>query len=262
MNYRISNRLVERILAGRRIDDVRIIDTHVHSGHWGLMHICSGSCEDMLKAMDKVGIDVAVINGILNPDYKEEYGVIAEHIKRYPDRFVGIAGVNPFYQDEITDELTRCFDDFGFKGIKLHELVTQQPFSYGYEPRMLEPVLQFAQTRRCPILFHGLITESMIRTYPEVSFICAHGPANLEFSREMAKYDNYYVDTAYTTILPGVVEILIDILGSTRILFGSDMPTASSYIRLAQVISADIDDSQVERILGLNAAKLYSLTTR
>lgn len=259
MNHRISNSFVAQIIAGRKLDDVQIVDSHVHSSPWGMMHMCSSSCQDMLKAMDKVGIDVAIINGILNPDYKEEHNVIAERIKRYPDRFVGIAGVNPFYQDDITDELKRCFDDFGFKGIKIHELVTQQPFTFGYEPAMLEPILDFAQIRRCPILFHGLITESTIKAYPEVSFICAHGPANLEFSRKMAIYDNYYVDTAYTTILPGAVEILIKILGPTRILFGSDMPTASPYIRLAQILSADINDSQAENILGRNAARLYGL---
>lgn len=262
MNYKISNSFIEQIIAGKSLDDVQVVDSHVHSGYWGLLHMASSSWPDILKAMDKVGIDTVIINGMLNPDFKEENGIIAERIRNFSDRFVGIAAINPFYQNDITDELKRCFDDFGFRGIKIHELVTQQSFSFGYEPKMLKPILDFAQNRRCPILFHGLVTESLIKAYPEVSFICAHGPADLEFSRKLAKYNNFYVDTAYTTILPGAIEALINVLGSDRILFGSDMPTACPYIRLAQVLSADIDDEQAENILGRNAAKLYGLKSR
>ena len=102
-------------------------------------------------------------------------------------------------------------------------------------------------------------TEAMIKEYPKVKLICAHGPMNIEFSRQMAQYENYYVDTAYTVTLAGAIELLIDILGPKRILFGSDMPIASPYIRIAQLIAADINDDELESILFKNATRLYAL---
>ena len=75
----------------------------------------------------------------------------------------------------------------------------------------------------------------------------------------MAKYENYYVDTAFTNTIPGAIEILVDKLGADRVLFGSDMPIVSPYIRLGQLLSANICDADMEKILGLNAARLYGI---
>jgi predicted TIM-barrel fold metal-dependent hydrolase len=153
----------------------------------------------------------------------------------------------------------RCFDELGFKGNKIHEMVTKLPFSSSYDPRFLEPALEFAAARGCPILYHGLVTEAMIREHPGVNFICAHGPMDIEQTLRLAKYENFHIDTAYTIVLAGTFERFVNKLGAHRILFGSDAPLSSPSFRLGQVLSARLSDGALIQILGLNAARLYRI---
>jgi predicted TIM-barrel fold metal-dependent hydrolase len=259
MSISHTNGYLERFLRGIGLQGVFIVDSHVHNGHWAVMHIPRPDFQDTLRTMDRLGIHASVVNGILHPDYKEGNDKVAELIKQHPGRVIGAVAANPFYRQDITAELHRCFDQLGFTGIKIHENLMKQSFSYSYHPSLLEPILEFAQERGCPILYHGLISEAMIRDHPRVNFICAHGPANVDLCVDLAKYENFHVDTAYTITLPGTWEFLVSNLGAHRILFGSDAPLSSPVIRLAQVLAARISDDAVIQMLGLNAARLYGL---
>ncbi len=257
MSVKHYNRFISSASAGKALDDVFIIDSHVHSCAFGVMHCPQATWEDILRVMDRMGINVSVVNGITNPNYQQENDKVGQLIKHYPDRVIGAMAINPMYQKDINEEMIRCYEDLGFRGIKIHELVQQQDFSYTYTPAFLDPILEFANSYECPILFHGLINESMVKSHPRASFICAHGPMNIEMSRNLAKYDNFYVDTAYTVTLAGVFEYLVEILGAERVLFGSDAPINPMSVRLAQLLSARIPDADLEKILGQNAARLY-----
>lgn len=259
MNTALPNRYLAQALQGARFDDVLIIDSHVHVGPWALMHVGCPEWKHILRGMDRIGIDISLMNGILTPDYKEGNNEVSKLMKKYPGRITGIAAINPMYTQDLTQELTRCFDDLGFKGIKIHELVMKQSFSFTYHPDLLEPIFEFARARDCPILFHGLVTESMIRSHPKVAFICAHGPMNINFSLNLVDCENYYVDTCYTVTLKGTIEYLINRMGAHRILFGTDVPLSYQSTRLAQVLCEKISDDDLQQILGLNAARLYKI---
>jgi uncharacterized protein len=254
-----SNPYLPEALEGRSLQNIFIVDSHVHTGYWPLMHVARPAWPDTLQSMDRIGINVAIVNGVLNPDYRQGNDEVGNLVKKYPGRVLGAVAVNPFYQQDLHKEMARCVDGLGFRGIKIHELVTKQAFSYSYEPRLLGPILEFAEDRNCPILFHGLISEAMIREHPRINFICAHGPANINLSLSLARYENFFVDTAYSIVLAGTFELLVDKLGAHRILFGSDAPLSSPAIRLGQVLSARLSDAAVRQILGLNASRLYGI---
>jgi predicted TIM-barrel fold metal-dependent hydrolase len=44
---------------------------------------------------------------------------VASVVKRFPDRFVGVASVNLFKPMEAIRELRRCIKDLGFKGLRI-----------------------------------------------------------------------------------------------------------------------------------------------
>jgi predicted TIM-barrel fold metal-dependent hydrolase len=262
MSGELHDRWLKQALAGQALAGELIVDSHVHLGEWMLMHVPWREWDDTLRTMDRIGIRFSIVNGILHPDYKEGNSRVGELVRAHPDRVIGAAAFNPFYGQAAMDELVRCFEGLGFKGIKIHEMVTRFPFSSSYDPGMLEPMLDFAAERACPILYHGLISESMIRDHPRVNFICAHGPADIEQTLRLAKYENFHVDTAYTVVLTGTFEAFVTKLGAHRILFGSDAPLSSPSFRLGQVLSARISDSAVSQVLGLNAARLYGIPAR
>jgi predicted TIM-barrel fold metal-dependent hydrolase len=256
-----ANGFLASFLSGTALHNVLVIDSHVHTGYWAVMHIPRPEFPETLATMDRLGIDSSVVNGILFPDCREGNDHVGRLMKQFPGRVIGAVAANQFYRHDIADELVRCFDQLGFTGIKIHENTMKQSFSYSYHPDLLRPILEFANARGCPLLFHGLITDEMIRDHPKINFICAHGPANIDRCVDLAKYENFHVDTAYTITLPGTWEYLVSKLGAHRILFGSDAPLSSPVIRLAQVLSARLSDEEVVQILGLNAARLYGLDT-
>jgi predicted TIM-barrel fold metal-dependent hydrolase len=259
MNGDLQIRWLSQALAGQPLAGTLVVDSHVHLGKWMLMHVPWHEWRHTLRTMDRLGIGVSIVNGMLFPDYQDGNSRVGELVRAHPDRVIGTAAFNPFYGRAALDELVRCFDVLGFRGIKIHEMVTRFPFSSSYQPRMLAPMLDFATERACPILYHGLITESMIRDHPRVTFICAHGPADIDQTLHLARYENFHVDTAYTIVLAGTFELFVNKLGAHRILFGSDAPLSSPGFRLGQVLSARVSDSAVSQILGLNAARLYGI---
>ncbi|HEV8524111.1 MAG TPA: amidohydrolase family protein, partial [Terriglobales bacterium] len=247
-------------LRGQRLDLPLVVDAHVHIGRFPTMYMPWPGWDRVLAVMDRIGIHRAAVNGILYPDFVEGNDLVAALYQQYPERVIGIMGLNPFYGGRaLLDEMTRCADQLGFRGIKLHELVKARGFASSFNPSMLDPILEFAECRQCPILYHGLITERMIGDHPRVTFICAHGPAYIDVVLAMSRYENFHVDTAYTIVLRGTIERFVDQLGSHRVLFGSDAPLSAPSVRLAQILAAAIPDDAVENILGRNAARIYRL---
>jgi uncharacterized protein len=253
-----SNKYLAQGLSGETFKDVLIIDSHVHIGHWPRMFIAQPEWLQMLHTMDRIGIRAAAVNGILLPDFRKGNDIVHELVQHYPGRVIGVMALNPLYRaKEIEEEINRCSREAGFRGIKIHEFVLRGAWGDSYHPSLLEPILEGAEQKGLPILYHGLITEEMIKSHPKVSFICAHGPAYIDLSIRWSRYENFYVDTAYSVVIPGTFELFVNKLGSERILFGSDAPLSSPNIRIGQVLAARISDAALLNILGHNAARLY-----
>ena len=92
--------LHERALAGDVLTGVEIIDAHAHllpqrTPGVSFRYI---ELEEMLAAMDRIGIDRACISVLATHEANRE---MLDAVTRYPDRFVGFVLVNPRYPDEI-----------------------------------------------------------------------------------------------------------------------------------------------------------------
>jgi uncharacterized protein len=254
-----SHCYLETALRGVPLSDVFILDAHAHYGHWGVMHVTWPDFAAVIRVMDRIGINMVIVNGVTQPDYKAANRHVSRLIQHYPGRVIGSAVANPFYQEDLEEELNWCLGEGGFKGIKIHEFMTQMPFSSFYNPRLLEPIFACAAQKACPVLCHGLIDEAVVKDHPRVNFIWAHGPMNIDFVARLAPHDNFHIDTAYSIVLPGTFEFFVKVMGPDRILFGSDVPYSSPAVRLGQVLAARLRDEEIEKILGRNAARLYGV---
>ncbi len=74
-------------------------------------------------------------------------------------------------------------------------------------------------------------------------------------------FKNVYFDTAATPFLykPQIFEHVADIVGSDKILFGSDYPLLSPKRVIGQLESVELSLEDRAKILGGNAQKLLSL---
>ena len=95
--------ILQRALAGDLLEDVLIIDVHVHWGKWLTMHLPAAE-EGIVAAMRRTGVSRACINGILNPDVAQGNDQVAASVRRHPDDLIGIAALNPYQPRPMIDE--------------------------------------------------------------------------------------------------------------------------------------------------------------
>lgn len=241
----------------------RIIDCHGHFGYYNRTKIIPTHAEAMIKEMDKVGVEKICMSAFLSigPDCKVGNDMVAEAVKKYPDRFIGYGVVNPNRPQDIDAELRRCFEDLGMRAIKLHPATHQSPI----DGSAFKKVFEFAANKRLPILSHEWGPPKFIgqlsSKYPEVSFIMAHmgfwdGRSDFAYADVMASHNNVYVDLAYSNVLYEALERLVAIVGPRKIVFGSDFPLHDLGYQVGRVMSSKLSNKYKQLILGLNMLRI------
>ncbi len=80
-----------------------LIDINAYIGHWPFMQLKYNTCVALGERMDRFGVDVSLIsnlNGIFYKNTQSANTELYEQIKaskRYRDRFVPFAVINPIY---------------------------------------------------------------------------------------------------------------------------------------------------------------------
>ena len=140
--------------------------------------------EAYLRDMDKAGFDMGITFGRLDRDNQYQ----AEIQKKYPDRIISCAFIDP-RTDDAVDEFRRCVEDWGLRGLKLHGW--WHSFSCA-DHDLLDPLIQICEKHDLPVIMHSMgdncyttpvQIEEMARTFPAVKFIMAHG-GNLWLAEE------------------------------------------------------------------------------
>ena len=236
--------------------------------------------EDLLRSMDEDGVDMSVALNIgwsssdlcaRTNDY------ILAVAGRYPDRVIPFCMVQPTEPEVAVREVERCAMA-GARG--LGEL---RPDLQGYAltDDTLAPIIEAAMAFGLAILPH--ISEPMghqypgkgvVRPeqaydfavrYPDCRLVCAHWGGGLPFYALMPEVGralgNVYFDTAASHYLyrPSVFDRVGDLVGTDKILFGSDFPLIKQSRAIAEVERAQLASAQKAAVLGGNATRLLAL---
>jgi 2,3-dihydroxybenzoate decarboxylase len=148
--------------------------------------------EGRLRDMDEAGIDMQVLS--LSTPGCEQFSPVdgttfssktnnelAEAIKKYPDRFIGLAALAPQSPDEAARELERTVTELGFKGVKINSHVGDTYL----DDKKYWAIFEVAEKLDVPIYLHpNTPISSMIQPYADYGFALA-GPA-LGFTIEAA----------------------------------------------------------------------------
>jgi uncharacterized protein len=239
------------------------------------------TAEDLVQAMDKAGIDKAVVTGMGWTDQElavEVNDYIIQSVARYPARIIGFCAVNPAWGSIAIEEVGRCAAA-GLTGIgELHP--DTQRFDLTDRSVML-PLMDAARDLGLPVLIHasepvghlypgkGHTTPDklyrFIQNFPENVIICAHWGGGLPFYALMPEVPkilkNVYFDTAASPFLyrPQVFAAVTGLVGPDKILFGTDYPLIQHRRLLRQVKNSGLDAEAQKAILGDNAARLLGL---
>jgi len=239
------------------------------------------TAEELVASMDENGIDLSValnIGWVSHELCVETNNYVLDSMSRYPERLIGFCSVQPKAGDAAIIELERCAKA-GARGIGEMRSDVQ-----GFDLRdkmTMNPLVDAAMKHNLIFLTHssepvghqysgkGSITPdvlySFILNFPDLKLVCAHWGGGLPFYAlmpEVAKVlTNVFFDTAATAFLyqPQIFPQVSDIIGSDKILFGSDYPLISQSRIMAQIQSLELAKGDQTKILGGNAQKILNI---
>lgn len=242
-------------LTGQVPESMRFQDCHGHLGpRKHQYYIDGGDLEATVAELDRLNIDrVCAFHFVSVGDEQVGNDITIEAVRRYPDRFVGFAFVNPHRDaDEILAELERC-REAGLRGVKL--AATYQ--GYPLDGPHIELAVRWAHEHRQIILNHAwgapAFVERMVQTYPDALILTGH--TTLEYSDIMQRHNNLYVCSC-PLIDPGACEKVVAKIGAGRFMFGSDLLDLSIGWGLGPILFARISEAEKRMILGENLQRL------
>ena len=263
--------------------------------------LSNGNAERLINEMDEAGIDKTVLLALdgefifrSKVTYKEYNDLLQNYMKKYPDRFIGFAGIDPRRGKEAIKELERCINDLGCSGVKLWTLTGFYPDDVNFYP-FYERVEELGATILCHTglgptgtylkYCQPVYVDKVAVDFPKINFIMAHmgTPWTKEAIAVATKNPNVYLDiSAWEPQLKrapfAFFEALIEAkmsCGIDKILFGTDWPLFTSILSLKDYVDGikkmklpppmkmmglpEFNEEEKNKILGENAKKLFGL---
>jgi predicted TIM-barrel fold metal-dependent hydrolase len=243
---------------------MKIVDAHAHLGTCNVFDL-DVSFESLLGAMDANGVRTAMVQpfpGCENPVGLHDH--IAEMSDKYPERFFGVASVNPHLGDPCLKEIKRCVKDLGFVGVKLHTI------GHAVLPTSRDAlkVCELANDLNVPVLVHtgtGVpfaqpsLCLPVARKFPGLKLILCHAGYAV-FAAEATivakEASNIYLEPSWCTSVQ--LRRMIRELGPERVLMGSDLPdNLATEIAKAKLIG--LTDTELSDYLGGSASRIFRL---
>ncbi|HPX31990.1 MAG TPA: amidohydrolase family protein [Erysipelotrichaceae bacterium] len=242
---------------------MKLIDYHVHMGKSSKGD--NYTLEDLIASMDKFNIEksgLSILNGVNVGPLND---LTMEAVKKYPDRIVGYAYINPREENAI-EEVHRCLSVEGMRGVKFHS------WKHGYFPsnnRALDGIIDAIAEYDVPILTHtGTPPLSLpqqwievAKRHPNVKFVLAH-IGYLDYGYDCIEgaknYPNIYVDTSGQVEIPVIAKALED-LGPDRIIWSTDWPYKYPGSELVKFEPYNLSEEDKKKIFYENAMKLWKL---
>lgn len=258
------------------MDTRKIIDAHVHLDPNSRFYTPEPGLKDLLRLMDRLGIQSAVCSDHLSL-YRGSWAglpALRDIFEESDGRIYSLGVFIPRYADQCLKILEEAVSWPGFCGIKIH------PSFHGVsaEDPSYRVIWEFAAENDLPILTHSWSVsdynpdqkystpdrfESYISQFDTVKLVLAHaggrGNGRNELIRLANTYENVYTDIAGDIYCFRLIESLVGSISADRILFGSDFPWLDPRSNLGRVFLSDITDDEKEKILVKNARALYKI---
>lgn len=238
------------------------------------------SAEDVVASMEEAGVDRTVVLGFPWRDgglCKEHNSYLLDAVRRYPEKLIGFGIVQPLDAGDAK-ELDRCLSG-GLMGMGEIGPDSQR---YDFEAKwVLADSVEVLLHHDRPLLTHsseplghdytgkGTVTPprllKLASNFPELKIIMAHWGGGLPFYELMPEVRetlrNVYYDTAASTYLYSfdIFPLAAQLVGSGRILWGTDFPLLSQSKFLKRVRESGLNEEQLGAVLGGNAARLLRL---
>ncbi len=260
-----------------------LIDVNAYLGHWAFRQLRHNTAAALVRLMDRKGIDLAVVSSTSAILYKNSQAgneELARDVRRYRDRLIPFAVINPTYADWEHD-LRVCVEDFAVRGVRMYPGY----HNYGLSDACCAELVQAATEQdlllSIPIRAtdsrqrHWLIdvpdvplddVAALVKRHPKAKFILVNGIGYTGSALGRADNGlpkNYFIEISrLKAVLRSEIRQLLDTLGRDRVVFGTGMPFKYPDPPLVKLEVLDATRAEKERIRWRNAAKLLGIKAR
>ena len=241
------------------------------------------SLDDYLRKMDAAGVERALLIAVRAGDlrvkgsFEVPYEYVREACARYPDRFSGLAGIDPFRGMQGLRDLQQAVEEFGFVGAHLYphwfELAPDHARYYPYYAKCCEldvPIMMqvghnliYQRDRRLPSVGRHIALDQVAIDLPELRLIGIH--IGVPWTEEMIsmawKHDNVYIgsDAYAPKHWPSSLIHYINTYGSRKVLFGTDWPVIDPERAVREIDELDLRPESRQFLMRENALRVFRL---
>jgi predicted TIM-barrel fold metal-dependent hydrolase len=231
---------------------------------------------ETVAAMDAAGIEKLLLTSWTAPGRQVASNErIAEFIRDYPTRFVGVAGVDLHRPVEAVRQLDRAVREFGFKALRvipwLWKLPPNDRLYYPLYVKCIEldipfctqvghtgPLMPSETGRPIPYI------DEVALTFPELRIVGGHigYPWTDEMIALAWKHEHVYIDTsAYLPrYYPPQLLHFMNTYGQEKVLFGTNFPMLDLKQCAEQALALELKPEAKAKFLAGNARRVFKLS--
>ena len=241
------------------------------------------SVDQYLEKMDTAGIERSLLIAVRAGDirmpesFEVPYERVQEVCSKHPERFSGLAGIDPFRGMSGLKDLEQAVNEYGFVGAHLYPHWCELPPDHRkycpYYAKCCElniPIMMqvghnliYSRNRRLPSVARPILLDQVAIDFPELKLIGIH--IGIPWTDEMIsmcwKHENIYTagDAYAPKYWPKSFVHYANSYGSHKVMFGTDWPVIDPIRAIKEVDDLNLKEESKKLILRDNAIKVFNL---
>ncbi len=247
-------------------------------------HMKTGcTIEDYLVKMDRAGIERSLLIAVRAGDlamkgsFEIPYAQVAKWCDKYPDRFSGLAGVDPYRGMQGLRDLEHAVKELGFVGAHLYphwfKLAPNEALYYPYYAKCCEldiPIMMqvgqnliYQKEVRLPSVARPILLDQIAIDFPDLKLLGIH--VGVPWTDEMIamawKHKNVYIgiDAYAPKYLSAPLVHYMNSYGSHKVMFGTDWPVIDPERAVQEMKDLNFKPAAYQNIMRENAVKVFKL---
>lgn len=241
------------------------------------------SLEAYIAKMDRAGIKRSLLIAVRAGDIRMAgsieipYRQVAGYCRQFPDRFSGLAGIDPFRGMAGVRDLEIAVAEFGFVGAHLYPhwfgLAPDHAKYYPYYAKCCEldiPVMMqvgqnliYNPDRPLPSVGRPIALDQVAIDFPELKLLGIH--IGVPWTDEMIamawKHKNVFigVDAYAPKHWPKQLVHYLNTYGQDKVLFGTDWPVIDPERAVGEIAQLGLRDEPLRKLMRDNALRVFLL---
>ncbi len=242
--------------------------------------------DEYLRKMDRAGIERSLLIAVRAGDlamrgsFEIPYEKVADWCRKHPDRFSGLAGVDPYRGMQGLRDLAHAVKELGFVGAHLYphwfKLAPDAALYYPYYAKCCEldvPLMMqvgqnliYQKEVRLPSVARPILLDQVAIDFPDLKLLGIH--IGVPWAEEMIamawKHANVFIgiDAYAPKYLPPALKHYMNSYGSHKVLFGTDWPVIDPERAVAEMAAHEFRPEALQRVMRDNALAVFKLPGR